>query len=59
VEGLNKDQKALLERAIDKFIIENRMWSKEYAKNNKNKSIHSDLRRKMDDHHQKKGWPPN
>jgi hypothetical protein len=59
VEGLKKDQMTLLERAIDKFIIADRMCSKKYTTNNKDKSIYSDLRRKMDDHHRKKGWPPN
>jgi hypothetical protein len=42
VEGLSKDQKALLERAIDKFIIDNRMCSKKYTKTHQNKSIQSD-----------------
>jgi hypothetical protein len=56
VEGLNKDQKALLERAIDKFTIDNKMCSKKFTNpsNYQTKSIHSDLRRKMDDRHWKK-----
>jgi hypothetical protein len=51
VEGLNKEQKALLEKAIYKFNINNKMCSTEFnsiAKNNK-ESTNSDLRRKVDD----------
>jgi hypothetical protein len=50
VEGLNKEQKAL-EKASDKFIINNKMCSTEFksiAKNTK-ESTNSDLRRKVDD----------
>jgi hypothetical protein len=46
VEGLNKEQKALLEKAIDKFIINNKMCPTEFTK----ESTNSDLRRKVDDH---------
>jgi hypothetical protein len=52
VEGLNKEQKSLLEKAIDKFIINNNMCSTEFksiAKNTK-ESTNSDLRRKVGDH---------
>jgi hypothetical protein len=52
VEGLNKQQKALSERSIDKFIIDNKMCSTKFkpiAKNTK-ESTNSDLRRKVDDH---------
>jgi hypothetical protein len=40
VEGLNEQQKALLEKAIDKFIINNKMCPKEYINptNQKEKS---------------------
>jgi hypothetical protein len=52
VEGLNKEQKALLEKAIDKFIIDDKMCSPEFKSTTKNtkESINSDLRRKADDH---------
>jgi hypothetical protein len=52
VEGLNEQQKELLERAIDKFIINNKMCPKEYLNPSKQqeKSINQDLRRKKDDH---------
>jgi hypothetical protein len=36
VEVLNKEQKALLERAIDKFIIDNKMCPKEITSTTKN-----------------------
>jgi Fe-S cluster biosynthesis and repair protein YggX len=52
VEVLNKEQKAFLEKAIDTFIINNKMCSTEFnsiAKNNK-ESPNSDVRRKVDDH---------
>jgi hypothetical protein len=52
VEGLNKEQKELLEKAIYKFIINNKMCSTEFkpiTKNNK-ESTNSDLRKKVDDH---------
>jgi hypothetical protein len=32
----------LLERAIDKFIIDNKICSKKFTKNHQNESIHSD-----------------
>jgi hypothetical protein len=43
---------ALLEKDIDKFIINNIMCPKEYINptNQKEKSINPDLRRKKDDH---------
>jgi hypothetical protein len=59
VEGLNKDQKALLERAIDKFILDNKMCPKKFnnPSNQKNKSITSGLERKNNDPQVKrKNW---
>jgi hypothetical protein len=49
VEGLNKEQKALLERAVDKFIIDNKMCSTEFKPKNTKEST-CRLRRKVDDH---------
>jgi hypothetical protein len=49
-EGLNKEQKAILEKAIDKFIINNKMCSTEFITKNTKESTNSDLRRKVDDH---------
>jgi hypothetical protein len=50
VEGLNKEQKALLEKAIDKFIINNKLCPSEFIAKNTKESTNSDLRRKVDDH---------
>jgi hypothetical protein len=52
VEGLNEERKAFLERAIDKFIIDNKMCSTEFKSTTKNtkESINSDLRGKVDEH---------
>jgi hypothetical protein len=60
VEGLNKEQKALLEKAIDKFIINNKMCSKEFKSITKNtkESINSDLRRNVDDDHKRQVIKP-
>jgi hypothetical protein len=47
-----KKEKELLEKSIDKFIINNKMCPKEYLNPSKQqeKSINQDLRRKKDDH---------
>ena len=50
VEGLNKEQQAILEKAIDKFIINNKMCPSEFIAKNTRESTNSDLRRKVDDH---------
>jgi hypothetical protein len=42
VEGLNAKQKELLEKAIDKFIINKKMCSKEYLNPSQEKSINQD-----------------
>jgi hypothetical protein len=57
-EELNKDQNSLLEGAIDKFILDNKMCSKKFTNpsNHQNKSIYSDLRRKTP---LEKGSPSN
>jgi hypothetical protein len=52
VKGLNKEQTALLEKAIDKFIINNKLHPTEFISSAKNtkESTNSDLRRKVDVH---------
>jgi hypothetical protein len=49
VEGLNKEQKALVEKDIDKFIINNNICEFDSIAKNIKESINSDLRRKVDD----------
>jgi hypothetical protein len=41
VEGLNKEQKVLLEKAIDKFIINNKMCPSEFIAKNARESTNS------------------
>jgi hypothetical protein len=52
VEGLNKEQRALLEKGIDKFMINNKICPTEFTSiaTNTKESTNSDLRRKVDDH---------
>jgi hypothetical protein len=49
VEGQNKEQKALVEKEVDKFITSNKKCYQEFLK--KDKSINSDLKRKIDNHY--------
>jgi hypothetical protein len=42
VKGLNKEQKALLEKAIDKLIINNKMCSKNFTPTAKNSDYAKD-----------------
>jgi hypothetical protein len=49
-EGLNKEQQVLLEKAIDKFIINKKMCPSEFITKNTRESANYDLRRKVDDH---------